>query len=76
MDKYQCFNCGNVFSAEEWNDATNGEYPENTACLPRDYVPNSHTRETVGLEDSNIDLPAFVCPGCGAKPMADELIKV
>jgi rubrerythrin len=76
LDYYQCFNCKTVSSSLDWNRATNVEYPNNIAELPKDYIPNNHTCETVGLSDSNIDLPAFVCPHCGSKPLADELILV
>ena len=75
---FQCFSCGTVSSSKEWNTATNEEYPDNKASLPRDYIKNDlkfGDKFPTGY-NSRAELPAFVCPHCGAKPMADELIKV
>ncbi len=74
--KYMCFNCLEVFFARDWNDATNKEYPDNTAKLPEDYILNNHTVSTVGQKESNASLPVFVCPLCNAKLMTNKLILV
>lgn len=54
----------------------NEVYENNQAMLPRDYIENSHDMTTAGIEESNPNLPAFVCPICESAPMADELIYV
>jgi DNA-directed RNA polymerase subunit M/transcription elongation factor TFIIS len=74
--KFQCFDCKKVFNASEWNRKTNEVYENNQASLPRDYIKNNHTVDTVGTVESNPNLPAFVCPNCESAPMADELIYV
>lgn len=74
--KFQCFNCGAIFKSTEWNKKTNEVYEDNQAILPRDYIKNSHDMTTVGTEESNPNLPSFVCPICESGPMADELIYI
>ena len=74
--RFQCFNCGVISKSSEWNEKTNEVYENNQAVLPRDYVENNHDMMTVGIEESNPNLPAFVCPVCESAPMADELIYV
>lgn len=84
MKKYQCINCKQIATSEEWNKATNEEYENNIAALPKDFisVPGVDTIEKMNdrVEDkdyySNGSLPAFVCPHCGFAPMANELIEI
>lgn len=74
--KFQCFNCGGIFEASKWNDKTNEIYEENQAKLPECYIKNNLDMTTVGLEESDPDLPSFKCPVCESGPMANELIYV
>ena len=74
--RFQCFDCGAISKSSEWNKKTNEVYENNQAVLPRDYVENNHDMMTVGVEESNPNLPSFKCPICESGPMADELIYV
>lgn len=74
--EFQCFNCGAVSKSTEWNKKTNEFYEENEAVLPECYIDNKHDMTTVGLEESDPNLPSFRCPVCEAGPMANELIYV
>lgn len=80
---YQCIECGEISTSDEWNKATNKEYEDNTALLPEsfievegvDTVDKMWERINTKNYESNIDLPCFVCPKCDFHPMCDELIK-
>lgn len=74
--RFQCFDCGAISKSSEWNKKTNEFYEENKAILPECYIENNHDMTTVGIKESNPNLPAFVCPVCESAPMADELIYV
>lgn len=73
---FQCFSCGVISKSSKWNEKTNEIYEHNQAILPRDYIENNHDMTTIGLEESNPNLPSFICPVCESGPMADELIYV
>lgn len=74
--KFQCFDCSGIFTSEQWNTKTNQIYEDNLASLPNDYIENNHYMNSVGIEESNPNLPSFKCPLCETGPMADELIYV
>jgi hypothetical protein len=78
VEIYQCIECAKISDAEEWNKATNGEHPNNTFNLPRDFVPND---SYVGkFEEKGYDIEelsiSFVCPHCKSRPLANELIRI
>lgn len=59
---YQCIDCGNIFSAKEWNEMTRTHEHEGTRAIQ---------------EIQNTDRNVYICPGCEEwKPYPEEITKL